>query len=87
LKRDLKAIEAGYGENVLNLTPARAYVQKLLNDPAVAWFMGNHYAEILAELTALVATELLNASAIPIRCLRVNKARLGRRVFLLLNIY
>ena len=59
LERDLKSIEAGYGENMLNLTLARAYVRKLLNNPAIARFMGAHYAEILAEFTALVATESL----------------------------
>jgi hypothetical protein len=59
LERDLKAIEAGYGDNVLNLTIVRAYVRKLLNNPAVAGFMSNHHADILAEFTALVATESL----------------------------
>jgi hypothetical protein len=59
LERDLKAIESGYGENVLNLTLARAYVRKLLNNPAVAGFLNAHYAEIHAEFNALVATESL----------------------------
>ena len=35
LERDFKSIEAGYGENVLNLTLTRAYVRKLLNNSAV----------------------------------------------------
>jgi len=59
LERDLKAIEAGYGDNVLNLTLARAYVRKLLTNPAVASFLSTHYADIFAEFTALVATESL----------------------------
>jgi len=46
LERDLKAIETGYGENVLNLTLARAYVRKLLNNPAVARNLSTHYANI-----------------------------------------
>ena len=59
LERDLKAMEAGYGDNVLNLTIARAHIRKLLNNPAVAGFLRNHYADILAEFTALVAMESL----------------------------
>jgi hypothetical protein len=59
LERDLKAVESGYGENMLNLTLARAYVRKLLNNPAVAKFLSTHYADILAEFTALAATESL----------------------------
>lgn len=59
LERDLKAIESGYGENMLNLTLARAYVRKLLNNQAVGKFLAKHYAEIHAEFNALVATESL----------------------------
>jgi hypothetical protein len=59
LERDLKAVESGYGENMLNLTLARAYVRKLLNNPAVARFLSTQYADILAEFTALAATESL----------------------------
>jgi hypothetical protein len=59
LERDLKAIEAGYGENVLNLTLARAYIRKLLNNPAVAKFMSAHHGDILAEFKALAETESL----------------------------
>jgi len=57
LERDLKAIKSGYGEDVLNLTLARAYVRKRLNHPAVAQYLSTHYADILAEFTALAATE------------------------------
>jgi len=59
LERDLKAIESGYGENMLNLTLARAYVRKLLNNPAVGRFLAKQCAEIHAEFNALVATESL----------------------------
>jgi hypothetical protein len=59
LERDLKAIEAGYGENVLNLTLTRAYVRKVLSNPAVAKFLTDHYADIFAEFTALAGTESL----------------------------
>jgi hypothetical protein len=59
LERDFKAIEAGYGENVLNLTLARAYVRKLLNNTAVAKFLTAHHGDILAEFRNLVTAESL----------------------------
>jgi hypothetical protein len=59
LERELKAIKTNYGENVLNLTLARAYVRKLLNNPAVAGFLKAHYADIHAEFNDLVAMESL----------------------------
>jgi len=57
LEPDLKTIESGYGKNMLNLTLARAYVRKLLKNPAVAGFLNAHHAEIHSEFNALVATE------------------------------
>ena len=59
LERDLKAIESGYGENMLHLTLARAYVRKLLKHPSVAGFLSAQHAEIHAEFTSLAATESL----------------------------
>ena len=59
LEWDLKAIETGYGENVLNLTLARAYVRRLLNNPAAARFLSTHHADISAEFTTLAAAESL----------------------------
>ena len=59
LERDLKAIESGYGENMLHLTLARAYVRKLLKHPSVAGFLSAQHAEIHAESTSLAATESL----------------------------
>jgi hypothetical protein len=59
LEKDLKAVETGYGENMLNLTLARAYVRKLLNNPAVARFLTAHHGDILAGFHNLVAAESL----------------------------
>lgn len=59
LERELKAIKTNYGENVLNLTLARAYVRKLLNNAAVAGFLKAHYADIHAEFNDLVEMESL----------------------------
>ncbi len=59
LERDFKAMEAGYGEKVLNLTLARAYIRKLLNNPAVTKFLTTHYADIHTEFANLEAAETL----------------------------
>jgi hypothetical protein len=56
---EIEAGQAGYGENVLNLTLTRAYVRKVLNNPAVAKFLTDHYADIFAEFTALAGMESL----------------------------
>src|ERR1039457_2568553 len=65
LERDLKAIESGYGENMLNLTVARAYIRKRLNNPAVAKFLNTHYPEISGALIfCSISIELLGSSAI-----------------------
>src|SRR5258705_12429670 len=49
LERDLKAVEDSYGENVLNLTVARNYIKKLLENGKVVRFLNTNHAEILAE--------------------------------------
>ena len=59
LEKDLKAIETGYGENMLNLTLARAYVRKLIGNPAVAGFSKASFADIFPEFNALAAIESL----------------------------
>jgi hypothetical protein len=59
LQHDLKTVETSYGQNVLNLTVARGYVRKLLDNPLVVRFLTTQYAEILAELTSIIAAESL----------------------------
>jgi len=59
LQRDFKAVEAGYGQNVLHLTLARAYIRKLLENVNVARFLQSSQAEIHAEFAKLAAAEAL----------------------------
>ncbi len=57
LERDLKAIEESYGENMLNLTCARGYIKKLLDNAKVIRFLNTNYAEILTEFETIAAAE------------------------------
>ena len=59
LERDLKSVEESYGENMLNLTCARGYVKKLLDNVKVVRFLNTNYSDILPEFEALVAAESL----------------------------
>ena len=59
LQRDLKAVEKGYGQNVLSLTVARSYIRKLLENQEIQRFLSAQYADVLQEFTALVELESL----------------------------
>ena len=59
LARDFKAVETSYGQNVLHLTLARAYIRKLLESVPVARFLKASHGEIHAEFEKLAATEAL----------------------------
>jgi hypothetical protein len=58
LERDLKRVEALYGENMLNLTVARGYIKKLLDNGKVVRFLSVHHADILTEFEAIAAAEM-----------------------------
>ncbi len=57
LEHDLKAVEESYGENMLNLTLARGYIKKLLENVKVVRFLNGYHADILAEFEAIAAAE------------------------------
>jgi CRISPR/Cas system-associated protein Csx1 len=57
LERDLKAVEGAYGKNNLNLTLAKCYVKRLLENAKVVRFLNGSYREILAEFESLAAAE------------------------------
>jgi hypothetical protein len=59
LARDFKAVESSYGQNVLHLTLARAYIRKLLENAGVTRFLQTSHADIHAEFAKLAATEAL----------------------------
>lgn len=55
IERDLKAVEASYGENMLNLTVVRGYIKRLLDNTKVVKFLAENYRDILSEFEAIVA--------------------------------
>lgn len=59
LERDLKAVEATYGENMLNLTLARGYIKKLLDNAKVVRFLNANHSDIFAEFESITAAETL----------------------------
>ena len=59
LQRDLKLIEASYGNEVLNLVLARGYLAKLLGNARVVRYLAQNFADIFRELQAIIeATSL-----------------------------
>jgi hypothetical protein len=59
LERDFKAVEESYGDNMLNLTLARGYVKKLLENAKVVRFLSSKHQDIFTEFEAAAATEIL----------------------------
>ncbi len=56
---NFKAVEQSYGENVLNLTLARGYIKKLLQNAKVVRFLSAKHSEVFAEFEAVAAMETL----------------------------
>jgi ParB/RepB/Spo0J family partition protein len=59
LEHDLKAVEESYGENVLNLTCARGYIKRLLDNAKVVRFLNANYSDVCSEFQAIAAAETL----------------------------
>ena len=59
LERDLRAVEESYGENMLKLTPMRAYIKKLLENPNVMRHLSAYHGEILTQFEVLAAADAL----------------------------
>jgi hypothetical protein len=57
LEHDLKAVEASYGENMLNLTLARGYIKRLMENAKVVKFLAANYREILSEFESTASAE------------------------------
>jgi hypothetical protein len=58
LEREFKDVEETYGENMLNLTCARGYIKKLLENAKVVRFLNANYQEIFSEFEAIAAAEM-----------------------------
>ncbi len=59
LEHDLKAVEESYGEDMLNLTLARGYVKRLVENAKVVRFLTANYSDILSEFQDVAAAESL----------------------------
>jgi hypothetical protein len=59
LERDLKNITENYTENMFNLTCARGYIKKLLENAKVVRFFNTNHPDIFPEFEAIAATESL----------------------------
>ena len=59
LHRDFKAVETSFGETVLNLTLAKAYLGRLLDNAKIVKFLLASHEEYLHEFQRLTATERL----------------------------
>jgi len=57
IERDLKAVESSYGENMLNLTVARGYIKRLLDNAKIVKFLAGNFREILSEFESTTASE------------------------------
>jgi ParB-like chromosome segregation protein Spo0J len=63
LQREFKAVEASYGDSVLNLVVASGYLAKLLGNPRIGRYLERHHPEIAAEFNAIVAASSLEEVA------------------------
>jgi hypothetical protein len=59
LEHDLKAVEESYGENMLNLTLARGYVRKLIDNAKVVRFLNGNHPDIFSEFESIATAETL----------------------------
>lgn len=59
LERDFKAMETGYGENVLHLTLASAFIRKLLENINVTQILKASHGDIYNEFKKIAAGEAL----------------------------
>lgn len=59
LEREFKDVEESYGENMLNLTCARGYIKKLLDNAKVVRFLNTNYSDIFSEFETIAAAEML----------------------------
>lgn len=60
VERDLKLVEAQYGEDVLQLVIAAAYLAKLLANRNIKRYLTQQHPEILTEFTAIISAASLD---------------------------
>jgi ParB-like chromosome segregation protein Spo0J len=64
LQRDFKAIEASYGDDVLNLVIASGYLSKLISNRKIERYLGQQHPEILKEFKAIVSAVSLDHASV-----------------------
>lgn len=55
LQQDVKSVESSYGDDVLHLVIAAAYLGKLVGNAAINRYLGQHHPELLVELSSIIA--------------------------------
>ena len=65
LQRDLKTVEARYGEDVLQLVIASGYLSKLVANPEIKRYLNQNHPEILTEFTAIISATSLDQTNSP----------------------
>lgn len=63
LQQDFKAIEATYGDDVLNLVISTGYVAKLVGNPEVEHYLDRYHPEIVAEFRSIIAAASLDQAS------------------------
>jgi hypothetical protein len=62
LLRDLKSVEESYGTDVLTMTVACGYLDRLLKNPMIERYLARHHVDILQALQNLLADKGLTAA-------------------------
>jgi hypothetical protein len=55
LHHEFKAVEARYGDDVLQLVIASGYIAKIISNPRIEKYLTKNHAEILAEFRSIVS--------------------------------
>ena len=66
VQQDFKAVEATYGDDVLNLVIASGYVSKLLGNRKIERYLVQHHPEILQEFKAIVSAVSLDHASVDV---------------------
>ena len=64
LRRDFKAVEKSYGDDVLVLVVASGYLSKLMSIRNVERYLGQHHPEILEKFKAIVSAVSLDQESV-----------------------
>nr|WP_068428070.1 plasmid partitioning protein RepB C-terminal domain-containing protein [Magnetospirillum sp. XM-1]CUW37165.1 conserved protein of unknown function\ len=62
LQQDFKAVEASYGDDVLQLVIATGYLSKLITNPEIETYLMKNHPELLEEFRVIVSVSSLDQS-------------------------